>query len=110
MKKILIMIFVLALCLSGCGNVNTDDKKEEPPKQVIVFPSEETTATLNGYKNSAQVEAENKIEYIGNSNSKKFHLPDCRYASNIKEENIEKSHNRNYMINQGYSPCQNCKP
>ena len=47
-------------------------------------------------------------EYIGNLNSKKFHLPTCG--------NLPAEHNRIYFasretaIEQGYSPCGTCKP
>ncbi len=47
-------------------------------------------------------------EYIGNLNSKKFHLPTCG--------NLPAEHNRIYFasretaVEQGYSPCGTCKP
>ncbi len=57
---------------------------------------------------SDQVE---KIEYILNTNSKKFHLPDCSGAEDIKAENRQDyTGTRDELIEQGYSPCGKCKP
>lgn len=108
MKRILILICLSLFCLCGCQN-----KGEElnTTKQIIVFPSEQTAKTLNGYKEATDGDLNCcTIEYIGNNGSKRFHLSDCRYAKNIKQENIEKSFDRNRMINSGYAPCQTCNP
>ncbi len=111
MKKIFVLILVLLFCLCGCKGVKKTDTPDSEQKQVIVFPSEQTAATLNGYKaETTENGTQNKIEYIGNSNSKKFHVSGCPYIKNIKTENIVKSFNRTQMINDGYAPCQSCKP
>jgi micrococcal nuclease len=47
--------------------------------------------------------------YIGNSNTKKFHRPGCRYAVEIKPENSVTIEQRNDAL-QGYEPCKVCKP
>lgn len=50
-------------------------------------------------------------DYILNTNSKKFHYPDCYSASTIKDSNKESySGSRQYLIDQGYEPCKNCNP
>ncbi len=49
--------------------------------------------------------------YILNTNSKKFHLPSCSGASDIKEENRQQvTAAREDIIAQGYAPCGRCKP
>ena len=49
--------------------------------------------------------------YIINKNSKKFHRSTCPLAKDISEKNKKKSAStRSELINQGYSPCKNCKP
>ena len=49
--------------------------------------------------------------YILNTNSKKFHNPDCSYAANISAKNRQEYNGtRDDLINQGYSPCGSCKP
>ena len=49
--------------------------------------------------------------YILNTNSKKFHLPDCPGVTAISKENREEVVcTREELIEQGYDPCGNCKP
>jgi competence protein ComEC len=47
-------------------------------------------------------------EYIGNKNSKVFHLPACK--SLPAEHNRVILNSRGEAINGGYKPCKNCKP
>lgn len=52
-----------------------------------------------------------KVEYILNTNSKKFHKPSCSSASSIKSENKEVyTGSRDDLIAQGYDPCKKCNP
>ncbi len=46
--------------------------------------------------------------YIGNKNSKKFHLPSCNNLP--KEENRKIFDSRDEAVKAGYSPCGVCKP
>jgi len=51
------------------------------------------------------------VKYVVNTNSGKFHYPDCSSAKNISEKNrMDSSLTREELINQGYSPCGICKP
>lgn len=55
--------------------------------------------------------ANSKVEYILNTNSKKFHKPSCSSASSIKSENKEiYTGSRDDLIAQGYDPCKKCNP
>jgi micrococcal nuclease len=49
-------------------------------------------------------------KYIGNSNSKKFHYPDCRWAKEISPANRLEFTSRQEAISAGYQPCKVCKP
>ena len=50
-------------------------------------------------------------EYVLNTNTKKFHYPDCASAGDISSENRKVTHkSRKKLINQGYTPCRRCKP
>jgi len=52
-----------------------------------------------------------KMTYVLNTSSKKFHLPDCSSVSNIKKSNLEKfTGTRDELIKQGYDPCGSCEP
>ena len=49
--------------------------------------------------------------YVLNSNTKKFHLPDCSSVSQIQDANREEfTGTREELINQGFSPCGQCRP
>lgn len=49
--------------------------------------------------------------YVLNTNTMRFHMPDCSSVSQIKEKNkqIFKG-NRDDIIAQGYTPCRQCNP
>jgi beta-lactamase superfamily II metal-dependent hydrolase len=61
----------------------------------------------NAAVNSA-TPAANTGSYIGNKNSKKFHLPSCKSLPQPQNQVYFKT--RDEAINQGYSPCGNCNP
>ena len=48
--------------------------------------------------------------YVGNSGSKKFHLPDCAYAKNIQEDKKVVFLTRLQAVLEGYEPCGRCNP
>ncbi len=50
-------------------------------------------------------------DYVINTNTKKFHRPDCKSAASMKKEN-RKSYQgtREELIRLGYEPCQSCNP
>lgn len=52
-----------------------------------------------------------EYDYIVNISTKKFHYPSCSSVSKMKESNKEYfSGTREELVNDGYSPCGNCKP
>lgn len=67
----------------------------------------------SGQNNQGNNNTSNSQEktYIVNTNSKKFHKPECSNAQSISEGNrMEITTSYNNMISQGYSPCGSCKP
>ena len=62
-----------------------------------------------GSESSEQNSAEG--EYILNTNTKKFHLPDCSSVTDMDEDNREEfSGSREELIDMGYEPCGRCNP
>ena len=52
-----------------------------------------------------------KMDYVLNVSSKKFHLPTCANAANISDKNRETIYcTREELIYRGYDPCGVCKP
>ncbi|MQL50853.1 hypothetical protein GFC01_00890 [Desulfofundulus thermobenzoicus] len=56
------------------------------------------------------VKAGSAGKYIGNSNSKKFHYPDCQWAQKISPSNRVEFNTREEAVNAGYQPCKVCRP
>ena len=55
--------------------------------------------------------SEPSYSYVLNTNTKKFHYPDCRSVSRMKNSNKwEVTTTRQWMIDNGYTPCGNCHP
>ena len=52
-----------------------------------------------------------KITFILNVNSKKFHLPTCGQAADIKASNRQETDkSRDELLDEVYTPCKSCKP
>ena len=52
-----------------------------------------------------------QMDYVLNTNGKKFHQPDCSSVTDMKEENRQDyTGTREFLIAQGYEPCGRCKP
>ena len=47
---------------------------------------------------------------IGNSNTHKFHNPECKYAKQISEKNKVTFPSRDDALSEGYQPCKICNP
>ncbi|NSW84098.1 MAG: thermonuclease family protein [Syntrophothermus sp.] len=61
-------------------------------------------ATVSGTKTSGTG------KYIGNSSSKKFHLPTCEWAQKISLKNRIEFTTREEAVKAGYEPCKVCRP
>ena len=71
---------------------------------------EETAGTR---ESSANESGENDEEqtYILNTNTHKFHKPDCSGVKDMKEKNREEyTGTREELIEEGYEPCGRCRP
>ena len=50
-------------------------------------------------------------EYIINTNTRKFHKPECNSVAKMKANNKKKfTDSREELIAEGYEPCGNCRP
>lgn len=139
-KKILSLILILTLVfmcaiLSACGanlaasagGISLDSAPEEQVD--LEEPEEEyTDGSIDeglqiqdeeyGYEDvqddsAEEVQEENGVvtTYVLNTNTKKFHKPECGSVKLMKEKNksIEET-TREDIIARGYDPCENCDP
>ena len=83
-----------------------------------------TAKTANGLKATCKVTVKAKsdttvanntssgnITYVLNTNTKKFHFPNCSSVKDMKDKNKkEVSCSRDEVIDMGYVPCKRCEP
>ena len=50
------------------------------------------------------------IKYVGNSNTKKFHVSTCSYVGQMSADHRVNFSTRQAAINAGYVPCKVCNP
>lgn len=56
-------------------------------------------------------EKQGNIQYVLNTNSHKFHYPDCSSVNDMSEKNKQIfTGSREEVLSQGYEPCERCKP
>jgi hypothetical protein len=85
--------------------ISSKDMKQEDTVDAI-----EPTETTNGSRESLDAVAKEKTGLVGSSGSKKYHLPECRYAANIRPENRIYFADEKDARKQGYQPCRVCFP
>lgn len=110
MKRLFVLILCLCLPLTFVGCQNKVDKTEN----IIVYPDEEAEKTLGGYReNVNDNDSDQQVGstyYVINTSSKKFHISTCGSVKTIKDENRQTATDRQQLIDNGYSPCNSCKP
>lgn len=79
-----------------------NDKAENNDSNVGVVPTP---------NNNTESGSDVNVTYVLNTNTKKFHHPNCRSVSQMSQKNrSDTTLSRDKIIAQGYSPCGNCKP
>lgn len=59
----------------------------------------------------APEKASPELEYVCNTNTKKFHFPECSSVRDIKDKNRKDfTGSREELIAAGYAPCKRCNP
>jgi hypothetical protein len=121
-KIILILGFVLVAAISfEAGMIKGKEFKEKP--LIIESPAFASTSSQKDNNNAPEAqksppEGQNDpvspnipasdCAYIGSKNSNKYHLPNCRWAKNIKPENIACFKDKLDAESKGYLPDKNC--
>ncbi len=92
---------------SNNSDINILQNKEEP---VNNKEDEKSYYPSSDEKDNSQPPVQTNTEkyYIGNKNTKKFHLPSCNTLP--KQENQVRLNSWEQAVNGGYIPCKKCKP
>lgn len=101
-RKILTLCIVANLItISGC-KITTDSTS-------IISVSVSTTARTTEIKET--IPTTQKINYVVNTSTGKFHYPACPSVDRMIESNkLYYSGNKEDLLEYGYSPCGRCKP
>ena len=77
----------------------------EPPSNAVSVSTAATTQP------PTEQETTSAGTYVLNTNTKRFHYPDCPSITDIKEKNKQVFvGSRDEVVAQGYLPCQRCNP
>jgi hypothetical protein len=121
-KIILVFGFVLVAAISFEAGVMKGSKMGQDPVKIEQVASaeasrdnasQEATKAQNLAPETAQIQGSQNIvpqncAYVGSKNSNKYHLPTCRWAKNIKPENLVCFKDENEAKLKGYLPDKNC--
>lgn len=82
-----------------------------PSGQIQYAASGEKDKSDDADKAEPSEQNENKMTYVLNTNTGKFHYPDCRSVMDMNDRNKKEIEaTRDDLINRGFSPCGNCNP
>lgn len=82
----------------------------EPPKKEVQQTVPDKTLPAVGADPAPEPETP-AVTYILNTNSKKFHRPNCSSVGDMKEKNkLPSSDDRDTIVSRGYVPCKRCNP
>ncbi|MEM2098113.1 MAG: Ada metal-binding domain-containing protein, partial [Methanothrix sp.] len=98
----------LAGASGGNEGVSTEGGDEQ--SDVREKDTEDTGASLNVTGGSAKPERDGTKQYVGSTTSRKYHLPECRYAKKIKPEHVVIFSSKEEAESRGYEPCRVCNP
>ena len=83
----------------------------EPSERSVPISDQEGETDLPDNPVVATEPSVTDVSYILNSNTKRFHRPDCPSVNDMKEKNkIYSSESREEILSQGYQPCKSCQP
>lgn len=110
------LIALIAICLamvaSCCGHLSSSAlPTDDSPLLPITAPTPEALPILPPEPTLEATPEPVAVDYILNTNTKKFHYPDCPSVDDMKEKNKKAfSGSRDELIALGYEPCKRCNP
>lgn len=99
-------------CYNVQPNVSIDYATGDSEYTVKVTEEPKKEESSNRSELSSQKDSDSDSgTYILNTNTKKFHLPNCSSVNKMKDSNKEEyTGSRDDVINRGYEPCKKCNP
>lgn len=92
----------------NAGTVTAAPVQQPKPAQTAPQQQAQPVQTVVETPTPAQ---SNSITYVLNTNTHKFHYPDCRSVGQIKPNHrVNSTQSREDIVAQGFKPCGNCHP
>ena len=105
-KIVCILAFVMTIMLTGVSCAESDRPISE---KNVISASEDISSEEE--KEEEQTLILEGIDYVLNTNTHKFHYPDCSSVERMAVKNKEYyTGTREEVIAMGYSPCGHCHP
>ncbi len=81
------------------------------PGIIIDYTDGDSRLSMENEKESVSDLGHPVVQYIINTNTGKFHLPDCESVDTIEQHNRwEYTGDRDEIVSMGYAPCKRCNP
>jgi hypothetical protein len=91
--------------------VETQSANEDSDKNVTEQNPQSNESKDVIKQNQDDSEKDKEYNYIGNSNTMKFHRPNCISIDQMSESNkVYLNGSRDDAVSRGYKPCKRCKP
>jgi Adenosine deaminase len=91
------------------GDDTAEDQEDRSEEDETGKNTKDDEAGLNVTDRSAEP-GQDGAKYVGSATSRKYHLPDCRYARKIKPEHLVVFSSKEEAEARGYEPCKVCNP
>ena len=113
MKSKVFLSFVMCvsvlISLCACGNLSENEYQSTTESQVQTEVETQSADVIK--QNQDDSEKDKEYNYIGNSNTMKFHRPNCISIDKMNESNkVYLNGSRDDAVSRGYKPCERCKP
>lgn len=79
-------------------------------KVTLSDAEDQSTSTPQTVTNPSSNANQSEASYVGNSNTKKFHRPNCSSVPTISPEHVVNFSTRSDAVNAGYVACKRCNP
>ncbi len=98
------------LTTTSSSKTTTTKSKSTGTVQITTSSKKAAETESESGRTVYRVDTDKNYKYMGNSNTRKFHLTSCDSASRTKESNRVYFETRDEAIEAGYEPCKRCKP
>lgn len=99
---VLLLCLIISAGLTSCKNNYSNCENTDSVSYTVISTTAETV-------NETTAAIQNT--YIVNTNTGKFHCPDCHSVEQMNENNKRKYvDDRDDLISDGYKPCKRCNP